>query len=569
MTKQNCKTCEKEFVIRDEDIVFYEQMKSPLPLHCPDCRMMRRLAYRNERTLYKRPCDLCNTDGVSIYPPATTPFPVYCHTCWWSDKWDPRDFAMDYDPSRPFLEQFKELQAKVPRIALLVIDSVRCDYTNNAGENKDCYLIFAAENNEDCMYGRLVQRCKTSNDCAFIYDSELCYECIDCRACFKCMYSEQCQSSSDLLFCYNMRDSQNCILCTNGRHMSNAILNVKYGKVEFEKKKAEILSSYENIEEAKKQYEELKSKCIVKYAFQNKCHDATGDYMYNCHEGVRLFDTSDSKNCSYMADAMDIKDSMDCNNFYIKCEFEYDMMGVLGGSKNKHGTYVMWCTSTEYCDSCYNSNDLFGCIRLNKDSYSILNKKYEKESFDKLRAEIIESMKADGSYGQFFPPEMSPFGYNETLAKEYFPMTRDEALAKNFRWQEKNTGTFGKETMPENTIPSSITSVTDTILSEILACNECGKNFRVIKAELDFYKRMGLPIPHKDFECRHQARMAKRNPRKLYPGKCMCGSTGSPSTMTKHINHPDGPCNAKFETSYGPERKEIIYCESCYNQEIA
>lgn len=515
MTTQNCKTCTKEFVIRDEDLVFYEQVKSPIPNYCPDCRMMRRLAFRNERTLYKRPCDLCKKDSVSLYPTGTV-FPVYCHTCWWSDKWDARDFAMEYDPSRPFLDQFKELQGKVPRISLLVIDSVRCDYTNNAGENKDCYLIFAAENNEDCLYGRLVQHCKGSVDCAFLYDSELCYECTDCRNCFKCLYSEQCQSSSDLLFCYNMRDSQNCILCTNGRHLTYSILNQKYSKEEYEKKKAEILSSYENIEAAKKQFDELRSQSIVKYASQTKCHNVTGDYMYNCYDGVRLFDVSNSKNCSYMADSEEPIDSQDCNNFYFKPEFSYDMMGVLSGSKNKHGIYVMWCTEAEYCDSCYHSNNLFGCIRLNKDSYSILNKKYSKEEYTALREKIIESMKADGSYGQFFPPEMSPFGFNETLGKEYFPVTRDEAVTKGFRWQEQSTGTFGKETMTEETMPKSIAGVTEEILKEVFACNECGKNFRLTQMELEFYQRMNLPIPHKDFECRHQNRMKRRNPRRLW-----------------------------------------------------
>lgn len=561
MTQKNCKTCEKEFIVRDEDLVFFEQMQSPEPDYCPDCRMARRLAFRNERTLYRRACDLCKESGVSLYPDGT-PFPVYCHKCWWSDSWDPRDSAMDYDPSRPFLEQFKELQSKIPRIALLVIDSLRCDYTNNAGENKDCYLIFAAENNEDCSYSRLIMRSKFCYDCAFVYDCEFCYECIDCRQCFKCMYSEQCQTSSDLLFCYDMKNCQNCIFSTNGRNASNMILNVKYNKEEFENRKKEILSSYENIEKAKREYEELKNKCIVKNALQTKCHNVTGDYMYNCYDGIRLFDVSDAKNCSYMADSMDVVDSMDCNNYYIKCEKSYDMMGVLGGSNNKHGFYVMYSTETEYCDSCYHSNNLFGCIRLNKESYSILNKKYEKEEYEKLRGEIIESMKKDGSYGQFLPPSLSPFGFNETLGKEYFPMTRDEALAKGYRWQEQNTGTFGKETITEENMPNTCEKLSEEITKEILVCNECGKNFKIIQAEYEFYKRMGLPIPHKDFECRHQNRMSKRNPRKLFKGNCMCKEA-------KHMNHSGTECTEEFETSYSPDRNKIIYCESCYQQEVA
>ncbi len=65
------------------------------------------------------------------------------------------------------------------------------------------------------------------------------------------MYCVECQSSTDLMFCYNMRNSSNCIFCTNGRNMTNSIFNIKYTKEEYEKKKTEILSSYENLEKAK------------------------------------------------------------------------------------------------------------------------------------------------------------------------------------------------------------------------------------------------------------------------------------------------------------------------------
>ncbi len=561
MINQLCKTCEKEFVIRDEDIVFYEQMKSPHPLFCPDCRMAKRLNFRNERTFYKRPCDMCNKDMITVYTPES-PFKVYCHDCWWGDGWDPKDYGVDYDFSKSFFEQYKALQQEVPRLSLMAFNNVRSEYTNGSAENKDCYLIFAADYNEDCMYGRLLQRDKFCVDCAFLHESELCYECTDCRSCFKCMYSEQCQSSTDLLFCFNMRDSSNCIFCTNGRHMSNSILNVKYTKEEFEKKKKEILESFKTIEKAKKDFEEIKLQAIRKYTSQTKCHNVTGDYLHNCHEGVMLFDTYDSKNCSYMTDSENPIDSMDCNNYYYKPEFGYNIMGALEGSKLKNSAFVFYCNEVEYCESCHHLSNAFGCIAVRKGNYMILNKPYSKEEYFKIKEKIENQMKKEKEYGQFFPTDIAPFGYNETLAQDFFPLERNEALKRGYRWQEKNTGTFGKETMPENTIPSSITTVTDAITSEILACNECGKNYKITKAEFDFYKRMNLPIPHKDFECRHQARMAKRNPRKLYPGKCVC-------TIEKHINHGGTTCAETFQTSYAPDRKEIIYCESCYQQEVA
>jgi len=553
-----CPNCKKDFEIRKEDLTFYDQVKTVPPLHCPDCRVMRRLAFRNERTFYKRACDLCKKDMVSLYP-KSSPYTVYCNECWWSDAWDPKSLGMDYDPSKPFFEQFKELQLKVPRLALVRLNSVRSDYTNGASDNKDCYLIFAAEYNEDCMYSRLIQKCKGCVDCAFIHLSELCYECIDVRECFKCMFSEQCESSSDLMFCYNMRNSNNCLFCTNGRNVSNAILNVKYSKEEYEKKKRDILSSYDNLEKAKREFEELKSKTIVKYATQTKCNNVTGNYLYNCHDGIRVFDTTGTKNCSYLADAEESIDSHDCNNFYYKNELCYNMMGVLQSSRCKNSAFIFYSNEVEYSDNCHNLTSAIGCIAIRKGEYMILNKQYSKEEYEKVKAHIDEQLKRDGLYGQFFPPEYAPFGFNETLGHDFYPITKDEAKARGFKWQDETTGIYGKETIPVENMPQTIEEVTEDILNQVLVCKDCKKNFRITRGEFDFYKRMGIPLPRKDFECRHQDRMKKRNPRKLWHRSCMC-------ELKTHEHQ--GKCPNEFETSYAPERKESVYCEECYQKEV-
>ncbi len=556
---KTCNQCQKEFVIRKEDQIFYAQVEAPAPSYCPDCRMQRRLCFRNERTLYKRACDLCKNEGISLYPPSS-PYITYCHTCWWSDEWDPKSFARDYDPTRSFLEQFQEMRLQVPRIQLLVINSVRSDYTNNAGDNKDCYLIFAAEENEDSAYSRLIMKCKAAYDCAFVYDSEKCYECIDGRKLYNCMFTEQCQSSTDLYFSYNCRDSTNAIFCTNGRHVSYQIENHPCTKEEFEAKKAEVFASHESLEAAKKHFEELKKGLLVKNAVQTKCHNATGDYMYNCYDGIRLFDASDTKNASYMADATEAIDCMDCNNTYYKPELCYNGMGFLQSNRSKYSTYIIYSNDVEYSDSCYNSQSVFGCAAIRKGNYMILNKEYEKEEYEALKAKIIADMKERGEYGDFFPPELSPFGYNETLAKEYYPLTKEQALAYGYKWQDETTGTYGKETIAGETMPQTINEVSDDILKQILVCVDCKKNFRITGAELQFYRQSGLPLPRKDFECRHQDRMHKRNPRKLWSRSCMC-------ELATH-NHA-GKCPTEFETSFSPERPETVYCEPCYQAEVS
>lgn len=554
-----CKTCEQNFEVRKEDQVFYEQINVPPPSHCPDCRAMRRLCFRNERTLYKRACDLCQKDGVSLYP-LTTPFPVYCYKCWWSDSWDPTTFARDWNNSQSFFDQFLELKNAVPRIGLLVINSINSDYTNNAEDNKNCYLLFAGGNNEDCMYSRLIQRCKNSLDCNFLYDSELCYECIDTRKSFKCIFGERLQECVDVLFSFDMRNCQNCILCTNGRNLNYCIENKQYSKEEFEKKKAKIFSSYDRVEETKKRYLDLKNNALVKNASATKCNKVTGDYMYNCHEGVRIFDAAGTKNCSYVADVDDIIDCFDCNNTYTKAERCYNVMGNLSSNNNICTVYPMYCNDVHYSDSCYNCQSCFGCVGLNKKNYHILNKEYSKEEYEKIKTEIVEQMRKDGTYGDFFPSELSPFGYNETLAQEYYLLSEAEAKKKGFRWQIEHSGTFGKETILHDKMPQNITEVGEDILNQILVCSDCKKNFRITQGELDFYKRMSIPLPRKDFECRHQDRMKKRNPRMLWHRSCMC-------TLETH-SHGNQKCENEFETSYSPDRPETVYCEACYNQEV-
>jgi uncharacterized protein YbaR (Trm112 family) len=562
-----CQNCKQSFEIDDQDFKFYEKVSAPTPLYCPSCRMQRRLVHRNERSLYKRACDLCEKSVVSIYP-EKTPFPVYCQKCWWSDGWDPKNFGLEYNSERPFLEQLQELRNKVPRIALLVITSVNSEYTNNTGDLKNCYLIFAAEKNEDCYYGRLMMNCKFVTDAAFVYDSELCYEVVDCRDSYNCMFSERCQSSTDLLFCFNARDSQNCILSTNIRHKRYYIENKQATKEEYEKKRKEILSSYENLEVAKKRFHDLKSQSLVKYAFQAKCYDATGDYLYNCHEARMLFDASNAKACRYLADAEDPIDCYDGNNIYYKPELCYDTMGILQCYKSKHSIYIFYCNEVEYCDSSYNAEQCFGCVGIKKGRYSILNKEYTPEEYARLKKKIIISMKEDGSYGSFIPPQCSLFGYNETLAKDFFPLSKEEVQEKGFKWQEAASGMFGRETIPLGAMPGTIAGVGDNILDEVLVCKECSRNFRITKGELDFYRKMGVPLPHKDFECRHQDRMRSRTPRKLFPRQCVCDYKVYENT-TKHQHHPESRCPNEFKTSYSPDRPEIVYCESCYNAEVA
>ncbi|KKP33302.1 MAG: hypothetical protein A2312_04815 [Candidatus Staskawiczbacteria bacterium RIFOXYB2_FULL_32_9] len=191
-------------------------------------------------------------------------------------------------------------------------------------------------------------------------------------------------------------------------------------------------------------------------------------------------------------------------------------------------------------------------------AYCILNKLYSKEEYEALVPKIIEQMKKAGEYGEFFPPELSPFAYNETLAQDYFPKTKEQVLAMGMRWRDSAEKKYNI-TMKNNQIPNDIRATSDSILDEIIECahggncsDHCATAFRIIPQELQFLRKMDIPLPRLCPLCRQGERVRLRNPMHLWHRKCM--KLG---------------CNNEFETSYAPDRPEIVYCEQCYNNEVA
>jgi hypothetical protein len=118
MERKVCQNCKNNFLIEPDDFGFYAKIGVPAPTFCPKCRSQRRLAWRNNLSLYNRTCGLCSKSVVTLYAP-NSGITVYCNKCWWSDTWDPKDYGVDYDFSKPFFTQYVELLKKVPHMAVV------------------------------------------------------------------------------------------------------------------------------------------------------------------------------------------------------------------------------------------------------------------------------------------------------------------------------------------------------------------------------------------------------------------------------------------------------------------
>ena len=237
-----CQNCETGFQIEPEDFVFYKKMKVPAPTFCWKCRFARRLAWRNEQSLYKKTCDLCKKNIISMFKPEA-PFPVYCHDCWWGDSWSPIEYGVDYNFDLPFFEQFAKLQQVVPRPALYATENVNSKYCNHSAHMKDSYWVFGSWFSENCGYGQTILESKDCWNCIFIKNCELCLSSFDCTKCYQTHFSQKCSSCFDSAFLYDCKNCQNCIFSFNLRNKNYYAFNKQVSKEEFEKIKHETLSS--------------------------------------------------------------------------------------------------------------------------------------------------------------------------------------------------------------------------------------------------------------------------------------------------------------------------------------
>ncbi len=561
---RNCQNCKNDFRIETEDFNFYKKIEVPVPTFCPDCRLQRRLAWRNDLSFYNRECDKCNNKIISLYHPEKS-LTVYCNKCWWGDGWDPKSYGQNVDFSRPFFEQFRELQNKVPLLSMINDDgvgSVNCEYTQNVTFARNCYMVSMSWYSEDCMYSFSIAGPETRDvldsldlfgNSQVIYDSIFLEHCYNCRNCY---YST---GLNDCMFCYDCKGCSNCFMCVNLRQKKYCVLNKEYSKEEYEKIVASYrLDTYAGVERAKKDFADFLATQVRKYAHITNSVNSTGDCLLNCKNMKDAFVGVNCEDVRFLWRGGRVKDSYDLTPAGKSSQC-YEALTADHDYRALFAIYSLKSQEVTYTENCHSSKHLFGCAGIKHGQYCILNKEYTKEEYFILRDKLIEHMKKTGEYGEFFPSAMSNFGYNETMAQEDFPLTKKEALAKGFTWWDKIQKTTGKETLSTGQIPESITEIDESILSEVLACVKCSRNYKIVENELNFYKKHSIPIPRKCFYCRNSERFKLENPFKLWHRQCKC-------TNTSH-NHGE-TCPNEFETPYAPKGSEIIYCEKCYQQEV-
>lgn len=534
---KQCKQCDGQFEVSYSDKIFYEKISPvfgdkkyafPTPEHCPNCRQIRRLLFRNERNLYRRNCDLCGVSMISMYA-SDKPYIIYCQKCWWGDGWDPLDYGKDFDFNRSFFDQFSDLLQAVPHANLLNFETDNCDYANFCNESQNCYLCFGSGFMEDCQYLDWVYYAKNSFDCSYSQKSERDYMNVDCSQTYHSKFLYDCHNVSDSLYSIDCRNCKNCFGCVGLRNKEYYLFNKPCSPEEYERLTNQLRGPkylqkiHEEVAKLKSAHPHLANRILAS-------ENCTGNDLENCKNCFDSYGVKDSQDCRFNFDTLQMKDSYDCNRAGMN---ELAYQSVAGGYNNDAQFFAlsMGLHAARYAYECMHSKNIFGSVGLKHKDYVILNKQYNKEDFNSLVSKIVEHMNRTGEWGQFFPPALSPFGYNETVANEFFPMDEGQTVALGFQWRSMDK----KEYLPAQ--------------KDLLACEVTGRNFKLTPQEIKFYETEGLPTPLRHPNQRYLDRLSLKLPRILYDRQCL-------------------QCQAAIKTPYSPERPEIVYCEECYLKEI-
>jgi hypothetical protein len=547
--------CEGEFKIEKEDIKFLKMLYVPPPNFCPTCRRMRRLVHMNFSRLFKRECDAPghNEMMISILP-EECPFSVYDYQYFIGDEFDAFSFGIRYKEGDDPMKDLLSLRKKFPMPSFLNRDpsSVNSEYSNGGRNVKNGYYVIACYGVEDAWYSNMLQKSRNVMDSLQIWDSEFIYECLSSDHLYKSSFvyfSNDCMESMFLFDCHNC---QNCFGCVNLQNKKYCVYNKQLSKEDYESFINSIYPlSKESLSDYEKKFWDLVKSMPANGTRNVAVNNVSGVNLANSKNLHDVIDADNSENIRHADGALSHKDSMDftfsgghSSLLYMDTNIGSQSSGV------KFSVSSKFCTDCEFVFNSKNLNNCFMCFGLQNKSYCVLNKQYSEEEYYKVIDGLKLKMLEKGEYEDGLGLEFSAQAYNFSLAQISYPLSNEEIIKLGgYVAKEPETNVGNIEVVKYSDLPKTINETSDDILNKAIICEVSGRPFRIIPSELEFYKRMNLPLPNIHPLLRIERRLHFIKAGKKYKTTC-------------------AKCEKDIETIYNPNDNWNLYCDDCYKKEI-
>ncbi|NUJ97428.1 hypothetical protein HGA92_01415 [Candidatus Gracilibacteria bacterium] len=438
-------------------------------------------------------------------------------------------YGREYDFGKNFFMNFQELFLSIPLGKTFEISgkSENTDFADTISSSKNVYLSFnVTKGNENILYSLGVKdHIKDTLNSVMVWDnSEIVFNSVGIIKSFKIFYSRYISDSNNIWFSSNLMGCSECIFCEGLQNKNYCIENKEFDKETYFKEKENILkkknefySYFEKLEKRGKNYGSTK---------------VNGNFIIhseNVENGAMIYQVKNGKNIllsGYNYGMENIYTSLFCgakSECYggigcgLMAENIYNSFGISGG---QHLFYSHACSG--------GCSFLIGCIGLQNKHFCILNKQYSKEEWYELADKIFASMEKDGILGDFFPGELNPFYFNDTMA--YLiddSFTKEEVEKEGFMWRDEKIKVdipegaeiiYAKNPPVLSYIPlikgdsqsgakaEGVLSdyqgfdenrnwkINPEILKKVIVDND-GNYYKIVPMEYDFLMKYGLPLP--------------------------------------------------------------------------
>jgi len=546
--------CEGGFQITDEDIEFLKMLRAPVPLYCPTCRRIRRFVHMGVMRLFKRDCQAPGhtEQMISIFP-KECPFPVHDYDYSISEAFDPFSFGVDYQAGQSALAQLFSLRKRFPLPSFINRDSssINCEYSNGGRSSKNCYYTSGAFNSENVWYSGLINRSKEVMASRAVVGCDTVYETLGVECLYKTAFAYFSKDCSDSTLLFDCRNCTDCFGCVNLRSKSYCLFNEQKTKEEYEAfMAANTPLSHTALVGYTERFWDLVRSLPANASRNTGSENVSGVLIENSRS---VFDVTDSKKAEHVrhADgALTHKDSMDVL-FSGGSEMLYQTTNVgSSSSRVKFSISSKFTTDSEFVFNSRNIANCFMCFGLDGKSYCVLNKQYTPEEYWPLVDAIKTEMLGSGEYGEHPEMTFSAQAYNFSLAGLYYPLP-DETIRKlgGYIAEEPDTNVGSIETVESADLPDTIAQTDDSILAKAIICEETGRPFRIIPEELAFYRKLGVPLPH------------------VHPNVRLDRKYRFSPTGIRYYTLC-AKCGKDIQSIFDPKDGYLLYCESCYQQEV-
>ena len=472
-------------------------------------------------------------------------------------EWFNHDFSKDeqgYSPEQPFFDQFRQLQLQIPIMATRNFEETKNSIAMVSSGDINSYFVLACET-KDSLYSVsaetegscLVNWSKNAIDSFYVSDSD---------EVFNSQYVFDSAQVMDSSFVFGCKDIRNCFFATNQSHKQYLWYDKQLTQEEYEKRISKIdFTCRSTLEKYEKEFfDHLNKEAIWVESMIVNAPDCTGEYIVDC------------LNCKHsFALAWGVRDCYWVIHNYYKAEQNAFVTGAYGTSESyyssslaecsriRYSNQLKSCKDLEYCLDCFNCEYCFGCVGLNRKRFYIFNKEYSEDEYwqrvDQLKCAMLDR----GEYGEYFPLKYSPC-YMPQSGPAMYLLTKDSELAQLgvLDFDPESEGAIGEDLsradnpIPSSEIPDCFPDNLEEWVGKPIYDEKFKRKFSLIKPEIDFYKKKGLPMPNDHFISRFQKLNYIMNGALFKEHECQ--KCGKEIQVAENRTFPD----------------RIIYCRECY-----